>query len=319
MSVFRELTRTEGTGDVVLAGRAPGAVAWAGSGKNGQTVRYSITENGNVEIGTGLYSGNILQRSAVQETIYNGVHTTSGATPIPLDGGAVVDLLVTNEVTIRKSAFGQVFDVETEDPAEVVVKARTSPGGVVRFPAEIESAIAAIRGTSGLEFQATATHLQWRTSDVPWTNLVSLADISGTDFTTIQWRVSATHLQWMYDGVTWVDVVPLSSLGVSGGGGQTTVVEGAGILVSASGSAYTVSNNDRGSAAVAGHEAATNPHSQYALTTHTHTGYAPTSHTHTIANVSGLQSALDAKQGSIVVSSIAPSNPVEGQLWVQVA
>lgn len=123
----------------------------------------------------------------------------------------------------------------------------------------------------------------------------------------------------MYDGVTWVDVVPLSSLGVSGGGGQTTVVEGAGILVSASGSAYTVSNNDRGSAAVAGHEAATNPHSQYALTTHTHTGYAPTSHTHTIANVSGLQSALDAKQGSIVVSSIAPSNPVEGQLWVQVA
>lgn len=149
MSVFRELTRTKGTGDVALSGRAPGAVAWAGSGKNGQNVRYSITENGNVEIGTGLYSGNILQRSAVQETIYNGVHTTSGATPIPLDGGAVVDLLVTNEVTIRKSAFGQVFDVETEDPAEVVVKARTSPGGGVEFPADVQEAIIAIAGGEG--------------------------------------------------------------------------------------------------------------------------------------------------------------------------
>ena len=81
----------------------------------------------------------------------------------------------------------------------------------------IASTIATMGGTSGLQFQATATHLQWKTEDTEWTNLVSLAEIGGTDFSLIEWRVSATHLQWRFDGINWVDVIALSALGVTGG------------------------------------------------------------------------------------------------------
>ena len=81
----------------------------------------------------------------------------------------------------------------------------------------IAGTIAALGGTSGLQFQATATHLQWKTADTEWTNLVSLAEIGGTDFSLIEWGVSATHLQWRFDGINWVDVIALSALGVTGG------------------------------------------------------------------------------------------------------
>lgn len=107
---------------------------------------------------------------------------------------AAAQAAAVSDATTMAAAALAAANTYTDDRRNGLVETTTGPGGVVRFPAEIESAIAAIRGTSGLEFQATATHLQWRTSDVPWTNLVSLADIGGTDFTTIQWRVSATHL-----------------------------------------------------------------------------------------------------------------------------
>ena len=81
----------------------------------------------------------------------------------------------------------------------------------------IASTIAALGGTSGLQFRATATHLQWKTADTEWTNLVSLAEIGGTDFSLIEWRVSTTHLQWRFDGINWVDVIALSALGVTDG------------------------------------------------------------------------------------------------------
>lgn len=81
----------------------------------------------------------------------------------------------------------------------------------------IASTIAALGGTSGLQFRATATHLQWKTADTEWTNLVSLAEIGGTDFSLIEWQVSATHLQWRFDGIHWVDVIALSALGVTDG------------------------------------------------------------------------------------------------------
>ena len=45
----------------------------------------------------------------------------------------------------------------------------------------IASTIAAMGGTSGLQFRATATHLQWKTADTEWADLVSLAEIGGTD------------------------------------------------------------------------------------------------------------------------------------------
>ena len=81
----------------------------------------------------------------------------------------------------------------------------------------IASTIAAMGGTSGLQFRATATHLQWKTADTEWADLVSLAEIGGTDFSLIEWGVSATHLQWRFDGVNWVDVIALSALGVTDG------------------------------------------------------------------------------------------------------
>ena len=79
----------------------------------------------------------------------------------------------------------------------------------------IASTIATMGGTSGLQFRATATHLQWKTADTEWADLVSLAEIGGTDFSLIEWGVSATHLQWRFDGVNWVDVIALSALGVT--------------------------------------------------------------------------------------------------------
>ena len=39
-------------------------------------------------------------------------------------------------------------------------------------------------------------------------------------------------------------------------------------------------------------------HSNYSTTGHTHTAYSPTGHTHTIANITNLQSTLDAKSGT---------------------
>lgn len=52
-----------------------------------------------------------------------------------------------------------------------------------------------------------------------------------------------------------------------------------------------------------------------ALGNHTH-DYAASTHTHSIANVTGLQTALDAKQKTITVSTSQPSGGVDGDIWI---
>ena len=217
------------------------------------------------------------------------------------------------------STFVAVYDPESGDTgyarmgdlvdkSETTVTAVTGPGEVVKFSEEVANAIAALGGTSGLQFQATATHLQWKTADTSWANLVSLAEIGGTDFSLIEWRVSTTHLQWRFDGVNWVDVIAISALGVTGGGDVGVTDHGA--LTGLSDDDHGQYHNDaRGDA-------------RYYTKAQVDTslsGKAATSHTHSIGSVVGLQTALDSKQAAITVSATAPASPVEGQLWVQVS
>lgn len=67
------------------------------------------------------------------------------------------------------------------------------------------------------EFQASATHVQWRlVGDSTWIDLLPLADISGADGAdgrNPEFQASATHLQYRLIGDTeWIDLVLLSSL-----------------------------------------------------------------------------------------------------------
>ena len=202
---------------------------------------------------------------------------------------------------------GEITDLNVDGKNMGLVRAVTSPGGVIEFSEEVANAIAALGGTSGLQFQATATHLQWKTADTSWANLVSLAEIGGTDFSLIEWQVSTTHLQWRFDGVNWVDVIALSALGVTGG---DVGVTDHGALTGLSDDDHGQYHNDaRGDA-------------RYYTKAQVDTSLsekAATSHTHSISRVVGLQTALDSKQAAITVSATAPASPVEGQLWVQVS
>lgn len=231
----------------------------------------------------------------------SGSTTHSPGAILNLNPALEADLVSTNRATW---VTPPVLTADAGKPVQAVM----IPDGVVEFSEEVANAIAALGGTSGLQFQATATHLQWKTADTSWANLVSLAEIGGTDFSLIEWQVSATHLQWRFDGVNWVDVIALSALGVTGGGDVGVTDHGA--LTGLSDDDHGQYHNDtRGDA-------------RYYTKAQVDTslsGKAATSHTHSIGSVVGLQTALDSKQAAITVSATAPASPVEGQLWVQVS
>ena len=230
-----------------------------------------------------------------------------GLQVVPVQGIEVGSRRIGEEEMFVDMATGARYLRGPDGQPESIVMARTGPGVAVEFSEEVANAIAALGGTSGLQFQATATHLQWKTADTSWANLVSLAEIGGTDFSLIEWQVSATHLQWRFDGVNWVDVIALSALGVTGGSGGVT---DHGALTGLSDDDHGQYHNDtRGDA-------------RYYTKAQVDTslsGKAATSHTHSIGSVVGLQTALDSKQAAITVSATAPASPVEGQLWVQVS
>ena len=243
--------------------------------------------------------GRPLQVTQFPKDPYNGVmgftYNPDGTLDSVKDLG-LIDPVITN-----------VLKEEALNKGGVAVTAAAGPGGVVEFSEEVANAIAALGGTSGLQFQATATHLQWKTADTSWTNLVSLAEIGGTDFSLIEWQVSATHLQWRFDGVNWVDVIALSELGVTGGD----------VGVTDHGALTGLSDDDHGQY----HNDARGDARYYtkAQVDTSLSGKAAASHTHSISSVVGLQTALDSKQATITVSATAPASPVEGQLWVQVS
>jgi hypothetical protein len=76
-----------------------------------------------------------------------------------------------------------------------------------------------LRGDEGkrVEFQKSATHLQWRFIDAEeWTDLVALVDITGTkgdDGKQVEFQKSATHVQWRFVGSeAWADLVALGDI-----------------------------------------------------------------------------------------------------------
>ena len=82
-----------------------------------------------------------------------------------------------------------------------------------------------------VELQNNGTYLQWRyVGDATWTNLVALADISGTDGADgadgsngreVQFQTTSTYIQWRYVGdAAWTNLVALASLkGAKGNAG----------------------------------------------------------------------------------------------------
>lgn len=62
--------------------------------------------------------------------------------------------------------------------------------------------------------QKTETHVQWKYgSEVNWTNLIPLTNITGPEGAEVQLQKSATHIQWKRtDEATWVDLVALADL-----------------------------------------------------------------------------------------------------------
>ncbi|GMQ53516.1 hypothetical protein [Halopseudomonas aestusnigri] len=76
------------------------------------------------------------------------------------------------------------------------------------------------------EFQASATHVQWRlVGDPTWIDLLPLSELAGADGADgrdPEFQASATHLQYRLIGDTeWIDLLPLSSLqGPAGDNGR---------------------------------------------------------------------------------------------------
>jgi hypothetical protein len=84
-----------------------------------------------------------------------------------------------------------------------------------------------IRGAAGVDgddgrevqFQTSATHIQWRyVGDPTWTDLVALSSLKGDNGREVELQASGTWLQWRYVGdPTWTNLFDLSTL--SGGSG----------------------------------------------------------------------------------------------------
>lgn len=81
-----------------------------------------------------------------------------------------------------------------------------------------------------VEFQASATHIQWRINEGDWVNIIAIADITGAvgadgadgangangadgaDGQEIELQTNATHLQWRYVGGAWADLILLADI-----------------------------------------------------------------------------------------------------------
>lgn len=65
-----------------------------------------------------------------------------------------------------------------------------------------------------VEFQETATHLQWRyVGSETWIDLVSIETLRGPNGRNPEFQRSATHIQWRLEGdAEWIDLVPLADL-----------------------------------------------------------------------------------------------------------
>jgi len=95
-----ELSTTTGAGSIALGGPLPGFTTFSTMG-DGQ-VWYAIVDGDNREAGAGTLVGNILERTTVYSTIFNGDYNGSNPSPIPLSG------LATVFSTFNKTAFDEL-------------------------------------------------------------------------------------------------------------------------------------------------------------------------------------------------------------------
>jgi len=180
---------------------------------------------------------------------------------------------------------------------------------------------------TNIELQATGTHIQWRLVGAStWTNLVALSAITGPTGSTgaagaaVELQASGTHIQWRYvGGSTWTNVVALSSLvGATGATGATGPQGPAGSVNLADETPQPLGTASAGTALSAAR--ADHVHAQGSIAYSGLSGipstFAPSAHQHVVADVTGLQAALDGKQvagsyatlvGGTVPSSQLPS------------
>jgi hypothetical protein len=167
------------------------------------------------------------------------------------------------------------------------------------------------KGDAGtnIELQATGTHIQWRLVGAStWTNLVALSSItgltgsSGAAGAAVELQASGTHIQWRYVGdSTWTNVVALSSLvGATGATGATGPQGPAGSVNLADETPQPLGTASAGTALSAAR--ADHVHAQGSISYSGLTGipstFTPSAHSHAVADVTGLQTALDGKQAS---------------------
>lgn len=110
---IKENCSTIGTGALVLTGPVDGSSAKFSNAWNVSTlVDYAILDGLNRETGMGTFNGsNQLSRDTVLTTLENGVYTDSGATPITLQGQAVVACAL-NAKAIQDIATGAVNAID---------------------------------------------------------------------------------------------------------------------------------------------------------------------------------------------------------------
>jgi hypothetical protein len=193
----------------------------------------------------------------------------------------------------------------------------TSPNQVLNLVLQKGDAGAAI------ELQASSTHLQWRyVGGSSWTNLVALSAITGPTGSTgaagtaVELQASSTHIQWRYvGGSTWTNVIALSSLvGATGATGAQGPQGPAGTVNLADETPQPLGVASAGTALSAAR--ADHTHSQGSIAYSGLTGipstFTPSAHSHAVADVTGLQTALDGKQAAgtyaTLVSGTVPSS-----------
>lgn len=158
-------------------------------------------------------------------------------------GGTAADLAAVNEVPKARELV-----VETDTR-----KLKLGDGATAYNDLEY------ITGGSGgapVEFQASATHIQWRlVGDPTWIDLVPLADLKGDpgdpgtpgtpgtdgeDGREVELGTDATHVRWRYVGEAWTNLVALADLkgdqgdpgpdGPAGGPSPVTSISGNTVL-----------------------------------------------------------------------------------------
>ena len=248
-NLVRDTTTTTGTGAKTLAGVAPlhhRTLAAAGA-VTSDTVYLRISHATLNEWEVGNYTYN-----ATGPTV-----TLIGAPLASSNAGAAVAFSAgTKDVAhvVPAEFLEKSPHVSATAPADPYVDPWwvTLDGSLFFWDGAAWAQVASNPGIDGREvqFQVTATHIQWRYVGVAtWTDLIALSAITGTpgtpgvdgdDGDAVELQTNATHVQWRYVGApSWTDLIALSSItgpqgdqgiqgiqgsqGITGSGGPTSV------------------------------------------------------------------------------------------------